>query len=228
MFLMMYLEIFFKVQTSFTAHYVLPRQTAAIVKEIPRGGCAAVAAASGVVVVVMPGNKSKMDFPGAVWLVASSGSERKHLPVYSRLAVTRQPSSDRLARHESCSAPSVIRPYVLNARVCTCVRVRRVWVSTCAHDTAVPTCLPPPTHRRTSSSIASPLPLSFRPLNLPVPSFLPSFLASSPFPSAPNSKRMRREEEPAFLRRNTDVRASVSRSSTWNTACPRTGDLLDL
>lgn len=172
----------------------------------------------------MLGNKSKMDFPGAVWLVASSGGERQHLPVYSRLAVTRQPSSDRLARHESCSAPSVIRPYVLNARVCTYVRVRVFAVCGClrVHTTLryQPVCRHQPTGELLLLS-----PLRPRCLSVPlISSFLPSFLRSrlSPFPSAPNSKRMRREEEPAFLRRNTDVRASVSRSSTWNTACPRT------
>lgn len=72
-----------------------------------------------------------------------------------------------------------------------CARVRHVWVSTCAHDTAVPTCLPPPTHRRTSSSIASPPPLSFRPLNLLVPSFLPS-TSPFPFPAAP---KLEKDEE---------------------------------
>lgn len=71
-----------------------------------------------------------------------------------------------------------------------CARVRHVWVSTCAHDTAVPTCLPPPTHRRTSS-IASPSPLSFRPLNLLVSSFLPS-TSPFPFPSAP---KLEKDEE---------------------------------
>lgn len=40
------------------------------------------------------GNKSKMDFSE---LLAAPSSERKHLPVYSRPAVTRQPSSGRLA-----------------------------------------------------------------------------------------------------------------------------------
>jgi len=82
--------------------------------------------------------------------VASSGGERKHLPVYSRLALTRQPSSDRLlARHESCSAPSASTPiraksarvYRCRARayvcVCVCVCVRAsVDARVCAHDQA--------------------------------------------------------------------------------------------
>lgn len=175
MFLMMYLEIFFKIQTSFTAHYILPRKTAAIVKEIPRDRCAA-AAASGVVVVVMLGNKSKMDFPGAVWLVASSSSERKHLPVYSRLAVTRQPSSDRLARHESCNAPSVIRPYVLNARVCTCVCVRVFAVCGCIRVHTTPR-YQPVCHRQPTDELLLLSPLRYRCLSGSLISpFLPSFL----------------------------------------------------
>lgn len=172
---MTYLKIFFKIQANSTAHYILPWKVAAIVEEIPRGRCAAVAAAaSGVVVVVAPGNKSKMDFLGAVWLVASSGGERKHLPVYSRLAVTRQPSSDRLVRHESCSAPSVIRPYVLNARVCTYVRVRVFTVCRCLRVHTTPRYQPVCRHQPTDELLLSPLrpPLSFRPLNLPIPSFL--------------------------------------------------------
>lgn len=151
----------------------------------------------------MSGNKSKMDFPGAVWLVASSGGERKHLPVYSRLAVTRQPSSDRLARHESCSAPSVIRPYVLNARVCTCVRVRVFAVCGCLRVHTTPR-YQPVCRRQPTGELLLLSPLRPRCLSGPLISpflFLPSFLPStspSPFPSAPNSKRMRREEEPSI------------------------------
>lgn len=149
----------------------------------------------------MPGNKSKMDFPGAVWLVASSGGERKHLPVYSRLAVTRQPSSDRLAWHESCSAPSVIRPYVLNARVCTCVRVRVFAVCGCLRVHTTPRYQPVCHRHQPTSELLLLSPLRPRCLSGPLISpFLPTFLRPrlSPFPSAPNSKRMKREEEPSI------------------------------
>lgn len=198
MFLMTYLEIFFKIQASSTAHYILSRKAAAIVVEVPRGRCAAtaaaaVAAASGVVVVVVvvPGNKSKMDFPGAVWLVASSGSERKHLPVYSRLAVTRQPSSDRLARHESCSAPSVIRPYVLNARVCTCVRVRVFAVCGCLRVHTTPRYQPVCCRQPTGELLLSPL--CPRCLSGPLISpFLPSFDLTFPRSFCP---KLEKDEE---------------------------------
>lgn len=189
MFLMTYLKIFFKIPKS-RKHRSSGWKTpaAAIAKEIPRGRHAtavAAAAVAGVAVVVVSGNKSKMDFLGVrcVAGVASSGGERKHLPVYSRLAVTRQPSSDRLVRHESCSAPSVIRPYVLKARtcvcVCVCVCVGVSWVPTCVSATPryQPFYCRQPTGELLFLLPLLPLPLrplSFRLLNLPFPSLSPS------------------------------------------------------
>jgi len=168
-----------------------------------------------------------MDFLGAVWLVASSGGERKHLPVYSRLAVTRQPSSDRLARHESCSAPSVIRPYVLNARVCTYVRVRVFAVCRClrVHTTPryQPVCRRQPTGELLLLSPPRPRCLS-GPLISPC---LPSFDLAFPLSFCPKLEKDEKGRR-AFPRRNTDVRASVSRSSTWNTVCIQRRRLLDL
>lgn len=134
------------------------------------------------------GNKSKMDF-SRLLLVARS-DERKHLPVYSRLAVCRQPSSSHLPAvlcHESCRRlPSYA--HTCYTRVSVCLRPRNTRAGSYFHaGNHLSGSNPRPT-----SSIA------LRPLVFA-------------------RKKDMGEDQKVFLQRNTYLRASIFSTCTWNT-----------
>lgn len=82
-----------------------------------------------------PGNKSKMDFPCAERVAAGSlRAANESICRFIRGWLLPGSHLPTVSRHESCSAPSVIRPYVLKAARCTCVRpcTRAVaWLCVC-------------------------------------------------------------------------------------------------